>query len=416
MKVVNIAKLFVLPIFYFSSFLVSAAEVINIGLSPMNKLQKASYIDIFDKFSRINPDISVRIVTLHGDNFQQRHSNLLSLHSTLDIVGWHAGERLNSLAEQNLIAPIDTFWQSQQLDAHYTPALIQSVIYQNKNYGVPYLYYPIGFYYKKSLFKQLAIKEPLDWYSFLQALSELKASGIAPIVIDNTLGWSASAWFEYLTLRMHGYQFYRQVAAGEVAFTESDKIRNIFLQWLMLLKKDYFLILNNEETSGSSSTLVARGRAGMELIGSFFRSDMPQNIQKDFGFFPFPVIENEIDTGEIAPTSAYVITSKTQKRKIAEQLLAFLIQPEHQQAIAQSIMVFSPHQDALSVDDKKMPSVERSGLVAIEQTDSITQFFNRETNLDFALLAEGVFVDFMDKQDVDAALKQLEKHRKNTFN
>ena len=43
----------------------------------------------------------------------------------------------------------------------------------------------------------------------------LKKNGITPITIGTKFLWTAGGWFDYLNLRINGYQFHMDLTAGK---------------------------------------------------------------------------------------------------------------------------------------------------------------------------------------------------------
>ena len=90
-----------------------------------------------------------------------------------------------------------------------------------KQIFVPTNYYWWGFFYRKSTFAKWGVQEPKTWNDFLALCETLKSKGIPPIGIGlGDTPWMASAWFDYLDLRINGAPFHRELLAGKHRFDD----------------------------------------------------------------------------------------------------------------------------------------------------------------------------------------------------
>jgi multiple sugar transport system substrate-binding protein len=79
--------------------------------------------------------------------------------------------------------------------------------------------------------------------------------------------WVASAWFDYLDIRINGAQFHRDLLAGKHSFTD-PRVREIFTRWRTALP--YFDRQSTAIPFQDATTSLLQGRTAMMLIGTFF--------------------------------------------------------------------------------------------------------------------------------------------------
>jgi hypothetical protein len=93
---------------------------------------------------------------------------------------------------------------------------------------VPTDYYWWGMFYRKSNFAR--------WDEFVTLCQALKAKGVAPIGMGagGDTAWVASAWFDYLDIRLNGARYHRDLLAGKHSFTD-PQVRDIFARWGTIL-------------------------------------------------------------------------------------------------------------------------------------------------------------------------------------
>ena len=83
-----------------------------------------------------------------------------------------------------------------------------------EQYGVPYTFGLVGFFYNKDLFAQAGIDEPpATWDEFLADVQALKDAGITPIAVAGQDKWPAMFYWAYLALRIGGQAAYEEAIA-----------------------------------------------------------------------------------------------------------------------------------------------------------------------------------------------------------
>ncbi|MFD2166014.1 ABC transporter substrate-binding protein [Thalassotalea euphylliae] len=398
-------------VFFIVTTPLMAKEVIRFGSLIIHERHEQAFQQLIQSFEKEHPNYQVQMRRLSGSSFDELSSKLDNYGAELDVISWHAGDRLSVLAKSGFIKPIDGLWHDLGFNQSYPSSIRRSVTVDGKVFGVPYLYYPLGFYYNKATFARLGLSAPVDWTSFIDVLKIIQADGVYPIAFGGKESWPAAAWFDYLTLRLFGEDFYKQVVNGEVNFESSTEIQQVFTLWQALVESKFFLPTHEEISSSRSLHLVAREHAAMTLIGSFSLSHIPEKVQGKLGYFPFPQIIEDVPTVEIAPTTVMSLTTSAGDNEAAELFLRYMTKPEHQKLLANSMASCSPNIKAMQKD----PALVIKGAEQLNNASSTTQFFDREAPKGFAQSAQQVFIDFIDHGDVKAALHQLEVHRQQQF-
>ena len=156
-----------------------------------------------------------------------------------DIVTWFAGNRMKFFVDQGLFADVSDVWA----DAGLNDAMASSkgaATVDGKQYGVPWGYYQWGVYYRKDIFDNLGLNVPKNWEEFKWVCAMLKKNDITPITIGSKYLWTAGGWFDYLNLRINGYQFHMDLTAGKVSY-EDSRLDATFDAWRELIDPGYFL-------------------------------------------------------------------------------------------------------------------------------------------------------------------------------
>ena len=169
-----------------------------------------------------------------------------------DILYWHAAERLFEYIEQDKIASINDIISTKEIDGMFDRAVIDSISFEENTYALPMSYYQIGFYYHKPLFSKLGITEPHNWDEFLADCEVLKQNNVSPIYIGTKSNWPATAWFDYLNLRLNGIKFHQDLIQGKASYLDMrnhnvlKKIQDISQNNSSLVQEAYYTIANSK--------------------------------------------------------------------------------------------------------------------------------------------------------------------------
>lgn len=366
---------------------------------------KKAFEDVLALFRKANPDVKVVVNTVDHESYKVQIRTWLPSNPP-DVATWFAGNRAGYFVEKGLIEPIDDLWQP--IRDQFAPATDAVVSFKGRAYLLPTTYYNWGFYYRKDLFEKAGVKTPpADWSELLAAVQKLKAAGIQPITIGTKHGWPAAGWFDYLTLRLHGYDFYTQLMRGEVKYTD-PRVAKVFEHWGELVKLGAFPRNAPALTWQEAGALMWQGKAAMYLMGNFMTAEIPPDIADKVEFFPFPKLA-ETATAELAPTDVYFIPAKAKHKETAKRFLRFVATPHAQEVInAPARQLATNLQASMASADR----FQKSGFDLLRQAKHLTQFFDRDANPEIATVGMDGFVEFMAYPDRQAAiLARIEQTR-----
>ena len=81
-----------------------------------------------------------------------------------------------------------------EIRARMHPSALDLVSYGGRQFGVPYTYYQVGFYYRRDVLNAAGIVEaPRTFGELVAACDRLKAAGIEPFAIGTRDLWPAAA-------------------------------------------------------------------------------------------------------------------------------------------------------------------------------------------------------------------------------
>jgi multiple sugar transport system substrate-binding protein len=306
----------------------AAASVAQAGELVLNTDQsdpapKAAFEALVKGFEAENPDIKVKLNTFDHEGYKTSIRNFLSAGAP-DLVTWYAGNRMAPFVNAGLFDDVSDVWAKEGL-AEKLKSADASMTINGKKWGVPYTYYQWGIYYRKDVFAKLGITEPKSWKELVDACAKLKAAKITPFAIGTKQSWPTGGWFDYLDLRVNGYEFHMELTAGKVPYTDK-RVAAVFDKWDELVKPGYFLANHPSFLWQEALAPFVKGEAAMYLIGNFGVAPMKEAGLKEeqIGFMSFPPITPGVARAEDAPTDTIHIPAKAKNKADARKFLAYI--------------------------------------------------------------------------------------------
>lgn len=389
-------------------FSAAAASVttLDLGVSISTSAQREAYYSLVQQFEDLNPDIKVKIKAYTSEDYKQEFPALLNGEQHYDILYWHAGERLQEFVKPNQVAQLDSLWSEQGWNQSFDKSVISSLSHSGHKYGLPVSYYQIGFYYRKSLFQRLGLEPPKTWQALLQVCHQLKSKGIAPIFIGSDSNWPATAWFDYLNLRINGLGFHQKLLTGEASFL-SPEVSKVFETWLDLIEPGYFIDGHENFHWKEGLPSIYRELSGMSMIGNYVIQDIPDNVIDDIGYFPFPQIDERVPNFEEAPLDILIIPQKSIHKAAAMRFLAFAGSHQVQSRFNKTLGVISPHRKAQIGTSRLV----KEAYDVLQKASGISQFFDRDASKSFADQAMPIIDEFMLNRNIAYTVNALEQVR-----
>ena len=386
-----------------------SAGTLVINSNTSDPAPKAAFEKLIEKFQAENADIEVKFNVFDHEGFKTSIRNFLTS-SAPDIVTWFAGERMKAFVDRDLLEDVSDVWDEHGLKDAMASSL-SSMTIDGKQYGVPYTYYQWGVYYRKDIFEQHGIEVPKTWDEFLAIGKTLNDNGVTPVAIGTKFLWTAGGWFDYLNLRINGYDFHMELMAGKVAWTD-DRVRKVFDHWKQLLDNNFFIENHASYSWQEAQPFLFQGKAAMYLIGNFFVPFFPQDIAPKMGYFQFPIIDPAVAVAEDAPTDTLHIPSKAENKADARKFLAFMARPENQTELNQTLGQLPPNKNSTVGDNEFL----QQGFQVLSGASGLAQFFDRDTDPEMAKVGMKGLQEFMVKPDrLDKILDRLDKTRKRIF-
>ncbi|MGW7542660.1 ABC transporter substrate-binding protein [Streptomyces sp. NPDC054770] len=333
--------------------------------------------------------------TVAAETFRTQLPTYLTSANPPDVYTWYPGSVADAYAKKNLLLDLDEAWSSSPDLKRYTKALHSlCTASSGKKVFVPNTYYWWGMFYRKSNFAKWGVSVPTSWDGFLDLCDKLKGKGVAPIGLGagGNTPWVASAWFDYLDIRINGAQYHRELLAGKHRFDDPE-VRKVFDRWQEVLP--YFDPNGTALAFQDATTALLGGKTGMMLIGTFFADSAPKSALDDIDFFRFPVIDSKVPLAEEAPVDGYFASARTGRRDQVIDLMKYLATAEAQEIYIKgsSGTVLPCNPDAKDAGT----ALVKKGRAHVAEAAEITQFFNRDSSDALQPTADTALTKFLAK-------------------
>lgn len=385
----------------------SSTGSLTFGSNASDPVPKQAYAAFVSAFEKKSGD-KVTVNTSDHNGFQNKITNYLQ-GSPDDAFTWFAGYRMRYYAEKGLVADVSDVWD--KIGSNFSSALKQaSTGTDGKQYFVPNYNYPWGFFYRKSIWAQKGYAVPGTWDELITLCKKMQADGIIPVAFADKDQWPACGTFDYLNMRINGYQFHVDLCAHKEGW-DTSKVQDVFDTWKELLPYQDPNAAGLTWQEGAQK--LGNGQAGMYLLGSFVTQQFTDaTVLADIDFFPFPAVKVEGTDSVEAPIDGLMLSKKGGSSDAAKAMLQFMGTGAGQEAyysVDKSNIMTAKDADTSGYSDftKKLAGV-------IGDAKHISQFFDRDALPAMASnVLEPAMLDFIKSGTVD--LKNIESQAKTLY-
>jgi multiple sugar transport system substrate-binding protein len=386
----------------------AAGGTVTFGSNWSDEVPKKGIQAMMDGWTKGKVDIN----TVDHNSFQENINNYLQ-GGPDDVFGWFAGYRMQFFAEQGLIGDISDVWSD--IGGGFSDAMKQqSTGKDGKQYFVPIYYYPWAVFYRKSVWQEKGYEAPATMDDFTTLAGQMKKDGLNPIAFGDSDGWPAMGTFDYLNMRINGYDFHVQLMAGEKAWN-SNEVKTVFDTWKGLLPLHQPDALGRTWQEAAQSLL--KKESGMYLLGMFVGQQFPEGAERDdLDFFPFPEIDSAIGTDAVeAPIDGVMMAPRPRNEDGARELLRYIGSAKAEDVYLESDPNnIGAHDDA---DTSGYNALQKKGQELVSKAKSISQFLDRDTRPDFAstVMIPSLQEFIRNPNDIDGLTKKIEDQKASIF-
>ena len=397
-------KLIIILTLFISS--VASAGTLIVNSNQSGAEAAAALKEYIADFEAAHPDVKVVLNEFESESYKVAIRNFLTS-ETPDVALWFAGNRMKFFVDQDLFRDVSDVWEEYGLYDSMASSRL-SVTVDDKQYGVPWGYYQWGMYYRTDIFDKVGLSVPTNFEELVAACSTLRENNITPVAIGTRYLWTAAGWFDYLNMRINGYEFHMDLTAGKVSY-EDSRLDMVFDKWAELINADCYLEDHASFGWEDGLTPMINGEAAMYLLGNFITGNLnTAGVLDHIDYFQFPKIVDGVPMSEDAPTDTIHIPAGAKNIEDAKKFLGFLSNPEAATKWANARSFLSPNSNAEPPSDR----FQLKGVNVLNNAYGIAQFFDRDANPDMAKTAMEGFQEFMVKPDREAKIRaRVEKER-----
>ncbi|MEU3098157.1 extracellular solute-binding protein [Streptomyces sp. NPDC006967] len=299
-----------------------------------NKVEK-KLVDTFNKTS----DVKVVLDTIPGADYQKKLQTIISTPQAPDVFFNWGGGSIKPFVKADLLLPLDGFIEKNpDLENKFLPSVFNNAVVDGKPYGVPMRgTQPVLLFHNKTVLADAGVEPPKTWDELLDAVEKLKDAGVTPIALGGGDIWPTQMWFQYLFDRIAGPELLANALKGDKSAWESADSKKALGVIKELVDagafgKNYDSV---KYTNGGSVQLLASGKAGFELMGSWYYSqqltDHKAFAEKGLGYSTFPTVKG--GKGDPANTAGntnnyYSVLKKTKHPEAVAEFLKLMYSDE----------------------------------------------------------------------------------------
>jgi multiple sugar transport system substrate-binding protein len=387
-----------------------ASGTVTVGSNYSDANPKKAVAAVFARFQQ-KTGIKVKVNTVSHNTFQEQINSYLQGRPD-DVFTWFAGYRMQFFAQRGLATPIDDVWKT--LAPQFSPALrAASKGLDGHYYFVPIYNYPWAVHYRKSVFTEHGYKIPKTWDQFIALAKKMKADDI-PMGFCDKDGWPAMGTFDYLNMRLNGYNFHIRLMAGKESW-DSARVKAVFNRWRQLTELYQPGALGR--TWQEAGADLQNKKTGMFLLGTFVGTVFTDKAAyRDLDFFPFPQINptHKQDSVE-APIDGFMMSRRPKNKEAAKELLKFLGSAE----AANTYLKTDPNNVGTNkrTNTKGYNALQKKSAKLIASAKHISQFLDRDTRPDFAstVMIPSLQQFLRNPSDVNGLVRNIERQKKTIF-
>jgi multiple sugar transport system substrate-binding protein len=219
--------------------------------------------------------------------------------------------------------------------------------------------------------------------------------------------------FDYLNMRINGYDFHISLMGGKESWTD-PKVLKVFDTWRELVPYQQEGSLGRTWQEAAQS--LAQKKSAMYILGMFVGQQVPDADRDDLDFFAFPEVDSTIGTDSVeAPIDGFMLAKSPKEDANAKQLLEYLAGTEAVGTYLKS----DPNNIAANnkADTSGYNALQKKAVELIGSAKHISQFLDRDTRPDFAsTVMIPSLQEFIRKPDDFANLtKKIEEQKKTIF-
>lgn len=257
---------------------------------PTNTVQQAQ-VDAFNQAGAGKITMSV----IATDGYKDKVRTAMGSSQMPGIFFNWGGGSLNDYVKAGKLVELDP----AIFKSHFLPAALEAGTVNGKLVGVPARgTQPVFLFYNKKVFADAGLQPPKTWADLTNLVQAFTGKGITPFALagSGSSSWTELMWIEYLVDRLAGPELFKKIAAGDWSQWNDPAILKTAQMVKQLVDSGAFgkNFASVNYGAGGSSTLLTKGKAAMQLMGSWEYATQqgadPNFAKNDLGYVAFPSV------------------------------------------------------------------------------------------------------------------------------
>ncbi|BDZ50978.1 ABC transporter substrate-binding protein [Frondihabitans sucicola] len=389
----------------------SSSKTTTVGSNYSDPGVKSAFGAVTKAFDKSSGD-TLKVNTVSHNDFQNNINNYLQ-GSPDAVFTWFSGFRMKSYAKSGLTLPLDDVWS--KIGSNFSDSIAKaSTADDGKKYLVPWVTYPWAVFYSKSLFADKGYEVPVKWDDFKSLAAQMKKDGLIPIAFADKDLWPACGTFDYLNMRINGYQFHVDLMAHKESWNQA-KVKDVFDHWNEILPFHQTGALGRIWQDAANA--IGTKKAGMMVVGSDQIGVQLTGAQyDDLDFFAFPEINPDYgQTAVEAPIDGFMMSKKGANDKVATAFLEYLGTAKAQQTYLG--VNKADIATAKNADTSNYTALQKKAQSFIGDAKDLSQFLDRDSLPAFASdVMEPALQSFISSGTFDMASVESQAKQKYASN
>ncbi|HHT06269.1 MAG TPA: extracellular solute-binding protein [Hydrogenispora sp.] len=240
-------------------------------------------------FAAKNPDIELEYLALGDPGLMDKTKVAMANNRDLPHIfqSW-GGSVMGGYADAGRLYDLT----KELKDIPGSAAAQQAMTWKGKIYGVAPFFAIAGVFVNEDVFAKYNLEVPTTIAEMEKVADTLLANGIQPFAVGARDKWPVLAMYMYFVNRFGGMEAFDNAQARKARFDSEPMVKaaELYQEWS---KRGYFGPTPLGEAYGDAQQLMATGKAGMHVTGSWMCAQYadPSFTDQKIGFYPFPVLE-----------------------------------------------------------------------------------------------------------------------------
>ncbi|MFD5390536.1 extracellular solute-binding protein [Streptomyces sp. NPDC127074] len=287
-------------------------------------------------------DIKAKLTQVPGEGYSDKMRTSMGTPNAPDVFFNWGGGSISDFVKKDMLLGLDpAMAKDPELKKAFLPTILDAGAIDGKHYGIPMRgMQPVILFYNKDVFEAAGARPPKSWDELLKLIDAFKGKGVTPFALAGTDPWTELMWVEYLVDRYGGAGVFRKIQSQGMAAWDDPAVLKAAQTVKDLVDRGAFgkNYKSVNYTADGASTLFAKGKAAMHLMGSWEyanqKANQPAFAKSGLGWTTFPAVPGGSgDPKSVVgnPTNYWSINAKVKgdKQKAALEFVKFAARQDY---------------------------------------------------------------------------------------